>query len=283
MKTIMTALLVFLLSSLLPALARAQAGNNPENPSEFSEDDTLVIHAVRLKIKKTGLDPQINSTLLRLLQQRMDARPDTLASTDPSLVSLSKLTTLTGYALKTRYTELGFLLTEGLAGVTDFQLAHELENVAKMGTNVQTRASAMVALAYTHDMQYLSLFQGAQQDPNITVRFGALEALLTMDNPGTLFQIANAARTDQSMVVQLYAAAGEWKMGDIFGREVLLRHYQDSDWFIRAMSTHYIGELGGADEYRRLFSQLNFEQNPQVKAELAAALLRLQRFKQNDE
>ena len=264
----------------LPARARDQ-GNNPEPPSSF-EDDTLTITAPRLKIQKEGLDPQINATLLRLLQQRMDARPGALESGDPSLQSLSKLTTLTGYALKTRYTELGFLLTEGLAGVTDFQLAHELENVAKLGSNVQTRAAAMVALAYAHDMRYLTLFQGAQQDQNITVRFGALESLLTLDNPAVIFQVSNMARTDSSIVVQLYAAAGAWKMGDIYGREILLRHYQDNNWFVRAMATHYIGQLGGADEYRRLFSQLNFESNPQVKAELCSALVRLQRFKDED-
>lgn len=275
----MRSALLAALALLVPALGAAQ-GANPEGRSAL-QDDTLVITAPRLRIKKTGLDPQINATLLRLLRQRMDARPDSQALLDASVGNLSKITTLTGYALKTRYTELGFLLTEGLAGVQDFELARELQNVAKMGTNVQTRASAMVALSYTHDTTYLSLFQGAQLDPNITVRFGALESLLTMDNPAVVFQVSNAARTDPSIVVQLYAAAGAWKMGDIFGREILLRHYQDNDWFTRAMATHYLGELGGADEYRRLFSQLNFETNPQVKAELCSALVRLQRFKQD--
>jgi hypothetical protein len=267
----------FLLAFAVAALAQ---GNNPEGPSAL-QDDTLVITAPRLRIKKTGLDPQINATLLRLLRQRQNARPDSQAMLDASVGNLSKLTTLTGYALKTRYTELGFLLTEGLAGVTDFDLANELEQTARLGSNVQTRAAAMVALAYTHDLRYLPMLQGAQQDPNVTVRFGALEALLTLDNPAVMFQVSNASRVDQSVTVQLYAAAGAWKMGDIFGREVLIRHYQDNDWFVRAMATHYLGELGGADEYRRLFSQLNFETNPQVKAELCSALLRLQRFKQD--
>ena len=275
----MSKLIVLLLMAMTPGLARAQ-GSNPEPPSPF-QDDTLVIKAPRLRIKKTGLDPQINATLLRLLRQRQDARLDNQAALDASVGNLNKLSTLTGYALKTRYTELGFLLTEGLAGVTDFDLANELEQVARLGKNVQTRAAAMVALAYTRDLRYLSLLQGAQQDPNVTVRFGALEALLTLDNPAVIFQVSNAARTDSSIAVQLYAAAGSWKMGDIYGREILLRHYQDSNWFVRAMATHYIGELGGADEYRRLFSQLNFEDNPQVKAELCSALLRLQRFKQD--
>ena len=271
----MRALLLIL---LLPVLARGQGAN----PDTFTGDDEpLRVTVPRNKIKKTGLDPQINSTLLRLLRQRQDARPDSQATLDASVGNLNKLTTRTGYALKTRYTELGFLLTEGLAGVTDFDLARELEQTVRLGKNVQTRAAAMVALAHTKKLDYLSLFQGSQQDPNVTVRFGALEALLTLDNPAVGFQVSNAARTDQSVTVQLYAAAGAWKMGDVYGREILLRHYQHNDWFVRAMATHYLGELGGADEYRRLFSQLNFEQNPQVKAELVSALLRLQRFKQD--
>ncbi len=264
------------------ATARAQdaAGNNPPAASSF-EDDTLIITAPRLKIEKPGLDPQINATLLRLLRQKQDARPDVLAASDPSLQNLSKLTTVTGYNLQTRYTQLGFLLTEGLAGVKDFDINNELQNTAKNGTNVQIQAAAMVALAYTKDLQFLSLFQGKQQDTNITVRIGALEALLTLDNPATQFQVMIAAQTDPSIIVQLYAAAGLWKMGSVFGREILLRHYQDNDWFVRAMATRYLGELGGADEYRRLLSQLNFESNPQVKAELCTALIRLQRFKQD--
>jgi hypothetical protein len=275
MKTLLLAALL-----VLPGLARGQ-GNNPVEASPF-EDDTLIIKAPRSRFKKTGLDPQINATLLRLLQQRMNARPDALAASDPSLVNLGKLTTLTGYALKTRYTELGFLLTEGLAGVTDFQLSSELENVSKLGTNVQTRAAAMVALAYTKNLNYLALFQNAQQDQNITVRFGALEALLTLENPAVLFQVSNMARSDLSIVVKLYAAAAAWKMGDVSGREILLRYYQDNDWFVRAMATHYLGMLGGDQEYRRLFQQLTFEQNARVRAELAAALTRLQRFKEDD-
>lgn len=274
----MKSLLLAGLLALLPAAAAAQ-GANPVSPEEG--DDTLVIKAPRLRIKKTGLDPQINATLLRLLRQRQDARPDTQASLDASAGNLNKLTTETGYALKTRYTELGFLLTEGLAGVTDFELARELEQVARLGKNVQTRAAAMVALAYTKKLDYLSMFQGALVDQNVTVRFGAVEALLTLDNPSVIFQVSNAARSDLSKAVQLYAAAGAWKMGDVYGREILLRYYQDNDWFVRAMATHYLGQLGGADEYRRLFTQLNFETNPQVKAELCSALLRLQRFKQD--
>jgi HEAT repeat protein len=260
----------------------APRGNIPDSFDGGFSLEPLTITAPRSKVTRVSIDPQINSQLLRLLQQRQDARPDSLAASDASIINLGKLSTLTGYNLKTRYTELSFLLTEGLAGTREFDLISELEKTTRFGKNVQARAAAMVALAYTHDLRYLPLFQNALLDQNITVRFGALESLLILGDPSTQFQIGNAARTDQSPVIQIYAAAGLWQMGDIFGREILLKYYQNEDWFLRAMAVHYLGELGGADEYRRLLIQLTRETHPSAKAELVSALLRLQRFKEED-
>lgn len=258
-----------------PAAGR---GNLPDVSDTAFQLDALVITAPRVQVGRLPIDPQINQQLLRLLRQRMDARPDSQALLDASIGNLSKLSTLTGFNLKTRYTELGFLLTEGLAGTTDFELSSELEKVARLGQNPQTRAAALVALAYTRDLRYLSLLQSVSQDQNVTVRFGALEALLILDNPATQFQVGNMARTDISLPVQIYAAAGLWRMGDIYGREILLRYYQHPDWFVRAMAIHYLGELGGGEEYRRLLGILNQETVDAVRAEIASALLRLRRF-----
>lgn len=237
--------------------------------------EPLVVTAPRVQAQVDLIDPRINQQLLRLLQQRMDARPDSAAQLDASIGNLNKLTTLTGYNLKTRYTELGFLLTEGLAGTSDYQLQSELERVVRLGTNVQTRAAAMVSLAYVKDMRYLSLFQNGLSDRNLTIRFAALESLLAMGDPSVQLQLGNVARTDPSMPVQIYAAAAMWRMGDIFGREILLRQYQSSNWFVRAMTDHYLGEMGGGDEYRRLQRELDSEQDPAVKAEILVALVKL--------
>ncbi|MDE2142724.1 MAG: HEAT repeat domain-containing protein [Elusimicrobia bacterium] len=237
--------------------------------------DPLVVTAPRVQAQVDLIDPRINAQLLRLLQQRMDARPDSAAQLDASIGNLNKLTTLTGYNLQTRYTELGFLLTEGLAGTSDYQLQSELEKVVRLGTNVQTRAAAMVALAYTKDMRYLTMFQGGLNDPNITIRFAALESLLAMGDSSVELQIGNTARTDASLPVQIYAAAAMWRMGDIFGREILLRLYQNQDWLVRAMTDHYLGEMGGGDEYRRLQRELGGESDPAVKAEILVALVKL--------
>ena len=268
------ALLALLLAG--PALAVAPlSGNLVVDGSLLLQLEALVVTAPRVKAQKEMIDPRINQHLLRLLQQRMDARPDSAAQLDASIGNLNNLSTKTGYKLKTRYTELGFLLTEGLAGTTDFTLQSELEKAARLGKNVQTRAAALVALAYTKDLRYLPLFQGALLDQNITVRFAALESLLVIGDAAVQFQVANAARSDASLAIRIYGAAGMWRMGDAYGREILLRYYQHADWFVRAMAIHYLGELGGAEEYRRLQRELAAEPDAAVQAELAAALLKL--------
>lgn len=253
----------------------AGSGNLVLDSEMAYELEPLVVTAPRVQAQVDLIDPRINAQLLRLLKQRMDARPDSAAQLDASIGNLNKLTTLTGYNLKTRYTELGFLLTEGLAGSTDFQIQSELENTVRLGTNVQTRAAAMLALAYAKDTRFLSLFQSGLNDPNLTVRFAALESLLAMGDPGAELQVSNSARTDPAMPMQIYAAAAMWRMGDIFGREILLRLYQSPDWLVRAMTDHYLGEMGGSDEYRRLQQELDGEQDPAVKAEILTALVKL--------
>lgn len=260
-----------------PPAAPPQAAPSLPVLADAFQLEPLVVKARRQR-DQPALDPQINQHLLRLLQQRLDARPDTQASRDASVGNLAKLSTATGYKLKTRYTELGFLLTEGLAGVTDLQLSSELEKAVRLASNVQIRAAAMAALAYTHDLRYLPLFQGAIVDPNITVRFGALEALLLLSDPAVQFPVANAARVDMSKPLQVYAAAGMWRMGDIYGREILLRLAQDGDWLVRAMAVKYLGDLGGVDEYIKILQWFAFESHQMVKAEMCSALLNLQKF-----
>jgi hypothetical protein len=234
----------------------------------------LEVTAPRVK-QEDLIDPVINPQLMRLLTQRMDARADSVAASDASLFNLARLSTLTGYSLKTRYTEIGFLLTEGLAGTKDYQLQNELEKAARLAKNVQTRAAALVALAYTKRMQYLTLFQGALNDPNPTVRFAALESLLVLGDSTVQLQLGGSARNDQSVAIQIYAAAGLWRKGDSFGKEILLRFLDHQDWFARAMAAYYLGEMGGGYEYRRLMNYLDREADPSAKAEIATALMKL--------
>ncbi len=270
-------LIPIVVSSAVLTLAAAW-GQGPAVDLEF-ELDPIVITAPRMKIPKTLIiAPQINAQLLRLLQQRSEARPDEDAARMPSVEGLRRLTTLTGYKLIARYTELGFLLTEGLAGVTDYQLANAVEGIAARGGNPQTRASAMVALAYTKDARYLTLFQQGMSDSNITVRLGALESLMLLDNPAALFNIMDAARNDPWTPLRVIAAAGAWRKEDLSAREILLSLMRHEDWLARALAVRYLGEQGGRDEYDKLLSQLNSESNASVKAELCLALIRLRKY-----
>ncbi|MFA6318845.1 MAG: HEAT repeat domain-containing protein [Elusimicrobiota bacterium] len=249
-------------------------------PAAIPEFEPLVITAPRDRLPKDQvIDPQINMHLLRLLQSRQDARASTEEELMASVGNLANLTTATGFKLKTRYTELGFLLTEGLAGVKDLQLASELERTVKLGTNVQIRAAAMVALAYTKDQRYLPLFQNGLQDTKVTIRLASVESLLLLGGPSAQFPLMNASRDDLSPAVRVFAAQGLWRGGDRYGREVLLRYCEDQDWLVRAMAVRYLGELGAGEDYRRLMIQLGREMHPVVKVELASALLNLQKFK----
>ena len=249
-------------------------GNEVIDDAMAYELDPLVVTAPRVAAQVDLIDPRINNQLLRLLKKKSE-RQDQASQNDGNVTALYQLTTLTGFNLQIRYTQLGYLLTEGLAGTTDYDIQNSLEKTARQSKDVQMRAAALVALAYSKDLRYQPLIMGAMIDPSITVRFAALESLLIMGDPALEIQVGTMARGDSSLLVQIYAAAAMWQMGDIFGRELLFRLYQNQDWLARAMADHYIGQLGGSDEYLRLQRELDNEHDPGVKAEILAALVKL--------
>jgi HEAT repeat protein len=123
----------------------------------------------------------------------------------------------------------------------------------------------------------MSLFQDMLTDANLTVRFGALESLMILGGPSVQSLVGTAARMDSSPALQAVAAAGLWRLGDVFGRELLLRLAENQDWFVRALSIRYLGAYGGADEYRKLLQWLSNERHQAVRAELCSALLNLRK------
>jgi HEAT repeat protein len=258
-----------------PTLAPSiPVGNLVLDDAMAYELDPLVVTAPRIAAQVDLIDPRINIQLMRLLKKKSE-RQDATSAADGNVATLYQLTTLTGFNLQTRYTQLGYLLTEGLAGTTDYDLQNLLENTARQSKDATMRAAALITLAYAKDLRYQPLIMGAMIDSNITVRFAALESLLIMGDPALEIQVGTMARGDASLPVQIYAAAAMWQMGDIFGRELLLRLYQNQDWLVRAMADHYLGELGGADEYLKLQQELDGEHDPGVKAEILAALVKL--------
>ena len=179
--------------------------------------------------------------------------------------------------MQTRYTQLGFLLTEGLAGAKRLDLQAALQNTAQSATNPQIQASAIVALAYTKDPQFLGIFQQAlNPNSNLTARFAAIEALTLLGGDVAHQAVFNAAQSDPELILQIYAANALANFGDATtGKTILLSHYQDPDWLVRAMATHYLGLIGDQNTYQLLFLQLQTETQPVVLAELCSALIRL--------
>lgn len=259
----------------LPPRAAAQGAAPPQPVYELAP---LVITAPRLKLPPQAvLNPNIDADLLELLQNHASERPTGANALDPSLQDLASLTTIDGYNLQTRYTQLGFLLTEGLAGAKRLDLQAALQNTAQSATNPQIQASAIVALAYTKDPQFLGIFQQAlNPNSNLTARFAAIEALTLLGGDVAHQAVFNAAQSDPELILQIYAANALANFGDATtGKTILLSHYQDPDWLVRAMATHYLGLIGDQNTYQLLFLQLQTETQPVVLAELCSALIRL--------
>ncbi|PCI37636.1 MAG: hypothetical protein COB53_06020 [Elusimicrobia bacterium] len=226
-----------------------------------------------------GISSKINNVLLRLLESRSEVRPDDLGVINDASRVFANLTTLTGHMMRLRYTELGFLLTEGLAGVKDFSLQSELQTVARTAKNPQMRAAALVSLGYTKEEQFVSLFRETINDQNLTVRLGAFEALVVSQSQQALFIVGDKAQNDQSLSVRVMAAAAYWKMGNPSGRNMLLEFAENEDWYVRAHAVSYLGELGDGQDYRYLLDRLSRDTDDIVRSELVLALMRLREKK----
>lgn len=221
----------------------------------YIELSPLVVTAPRMKIPETLLiDGRINNMLLNLLQTKANARPSAADLTDPSVQLLNSLVSPAGYLLKMRYTELGFLLTEGLAGTPDLVLKNKIIDVARSGTNPQVRAAAMMAISYSRDSGDHGIFQEALLDQNITVRFGAVEALLNWGEPDALTDIANTARLDSSGPLRMFCAQAMLRLGEPSGRDILMRGMDDTDWVVGPWPSDISGSSGRRVIMTRFYS-----------------------------
>lgn len=241
------------------------------------ELEPLVVTAPRLKIPQGELvDSQIDFQLLRMLQQKEDMGiSQEMMDQSPAYKDLNYLVTPNGIRLKTRYTLLGYLLTEGLAGTKDFQLLNELTRIARAGKNEDVRSYALIALAYGRDRNDLGLFQDRLRSDFPADRFAAIEALQIWGYPEAESILIGVTKIDTSPLLRVYAAQVVLRMGNLIGKDILVRALDDPDWIVRAMAMRYLGELGGGEDYSKILSYFGLQQKNIVQAEMCSALLRL--------
>ena len=242
------------------------------------ELDPLVVTAPRLKIPKGELvDSRVNYQLLKIAQGKEDLRiSQEQAERSTAYQDLNFLATPEGIGLKTRYTVLGYLLAEGLAGTDDFQLQDQLMRIAREGKNPDVRSYALIALAYCRDRLHLGYFQEAlRRDASVADRFAAVEALQIWGHNDALSILSGVSKLDASPIVKIFATQALWRMGDKVGHDYMLPFLDHQSWLIRAMAMRYMGELGTGQDYSRMLAYFGSVQPPIVQAEMCAALLRL--------
>lgn len=240
------------------------------------ELEPLIIVPPRLRIPASlRLAAEINTQLLGLIRDRLSAKLDPIQAQDPILQELNSMETPSGFALKMRYSELSYLVTEGLAGTSDLILRAELEKLAGEATNPLVRATALIALAYNRNENDIGLIQNALNHTNAIVRFGAMEAIEIGRFRGAIPALSTIATTDPSSALRVYAMQALARFGDPAGRSMLTTYVADLDWPARAMAVWYLGRFGAPEDYYMMLARLPMETNPWVQVELVLGILRL--------
>jgi HEAT repeat protein len=240
------------------------------------ELEPLIIVPPQLRIPPSlRAASQINSRLLTLVKDRKDFQLEPVEAQDPILQELNAMVTPTGFALKTRYSELSYLLIEGLAGTSDPILSAEIRRMAAEESNTLMRATALLAIAYNRDEADAYLFRDALNSKSATVRMGALEGIDIGRFRSAMPSVSAVSGSDPCPAIQIYALQMMAKFGESSARQILMSRINDPDWPARAMTFWVLSRYGAPEDYGIIHARLNTEQNPFVQAEIALASLRL--------
>lgn len=218
---------------------------------------------------------QVNSRLASLIRDRTDFQLEPVEAQDPILQELNAMVTPTGFALKMRYSELTYLLIEGLAGTSDPSLSAEIRRMAAEEQNSLMRATALLAIAYNRDDADSYLFTDALNSKSATVRMGALEGIDVGRFKSALPSVSAISGSDPCPAIQIYALQIMAKFGDPSAQQILMSRIDDPDWPARAMAFWTLSRYGSSDDYGIIRARLDSEQNPFVQAEIALACLKL--------
>ncbi|OGS42075.1 MAG: hypothetical protein A2506_09150 [Elusimicrobia bacterium RIFOXYD12_FULL_66_9] len=223
------------------------------------------------------VDPQITTTLVRLAEERGSFKRDLSESAGTPVGDLLLLGSPIGYNLRNRFLDLGLPLSEAFSANADPVFRQQLIEMARWDKDSESRASALIALARSHDLAHLRVINEALIHLNPGVRFGALEALVVWGHPREAMPLlAAASERDTEPLLRVYAAAGLTRLGDPAGLHRLRQFLDDPSWLVKAMAAKYLGELGTAEDYDILLNRLDREvSNDFVVAEYCVAALKL--------
>ncbi|UPT74210.1 MAG: HEAT repeat domain-containing protein [Elusimicrobiota bacterium] len=226
---------------------------------------------------ETRLDPAISNALIRLAEDRRSLRRDLTKIEGTPVADILTVGSPIGYSLRNRFLNVGIPLGEAFAASTDPAFRAQLLELSRWDRDGESRASALIALAKTHDLKYLQVFNEALIHLDPGVRFGALEALVVFEHPREAMPLlAAASERDTEPLLRVYASAGLARMGDPAGLHRLRGFVNNPSWVVKAMAAKYLGELGTAEDYDLLRSRIPGEVgNDFVVAEFCVSALKL--------
>lgn len=226
---------------------------------------------------ETRLDPAIANTLVKLSEERRNLKRDLTKIDGTPVADILTVGSPIGYRLRNRFLNVGIPLGEAFSRSTDPAFRAQLLELSRWDRDGESRAAALIALARTHDIKYLQVFNEALIHLDPAVRFGALEALVNFEHPREAMPLlAAASERDTEPLLRVYAAAGLARMGDVAGLHRVRAFLDNPSWVVKAMAAKYLGELGGAEDYDLLLSRIDREVgNDFVVAEYCVSALKL--------
>ena len=226
---------------------------------------------------ETKLDPSISNALIRLAEDRRSLRRDLTKIEGTPVADILTVGSPVGYTLRNRFLNVGIPLGEAFAKSTDPAFRAQLLELSRWDRDGESRAAALIALARTHDLKYLQVFNEALIHLDPAVRFGALEALVVFEHPREAMPLlAAASERDTEPLLRVYASAGLARMGDVAGLHRVRAFLDNPSWVVKALAAKYLGELGTAEDYDALRSRISSEVgNDFVVAEYCVSALKL--------
>ena len=222
------------------------------------------------------LDPAISNALIKLAEDRRSLRRDLTKVEGTPVGDILTVGSPIGYSLRNRFLDVGIPLGEAFAASTDPAFRAQLLELSRWDRDGESRAAALIALARTHELKYLQVFNEALIHLDPAVRFGALEALVVWEHPREAMPLlAAASERDTEPLLRVYAAAGLARMGDVAGLHRVRGFLDNPSWVVQALAAKYLGELGTSEDYDTLRSRIPSAQNDFVVAEYCVSALKL--------